>query len=331
MALRIAELASANLPLADGLAAAAAESDSGRVRGALLHLAQQIRSGISLVDAVNSSGSQLTPYLAGFLQAAERTGNLGVVLTEWMENRWAARARWRSVSAALAYPLLTLGLALGVFVFLAWFVVPPFREMMTDFGLRLPQPTVVLFFLADVALPVVLLIGAVALIGLLLVRVGGGAAPFTRLLTAMPLVGKLWYWSGSAEGLRALGLLVENQVPLPEALELTGSGIADAYIGASCRRLAGSVSQGQTLWQALLQSRELPLSIVPLVRLGESTGTLGSCLRTSAEMLENRVQDRSLLILQVCPPLVLVLVNFMVGTVVVGLMLPLVGLIQGLS
>ena len=105
----------------------------------------------------------------------------------------------------------------SLFLFLTLTVAPVFKQMLTEFQLRLPLPTEVFFSLSDVWMPLTLSELAVVVLGLVAVRLFGGRRAYSQLMGAIPIVGKLWYWSGSAEGLRALGLLVENQIPLPQA------------------------------------------------------------------------------------------------------------------
>ena len=327
----VAQLAAANLPLAAGLRAAGGEAASRRMRRALNHVARAIEKGSSLEQAVTDCGRRVPAYLGGLLRAAERTGKLGVVLTEWVENRWAARNRWREVAAALAYPLISLALAVAVFLFLTMFVVPPFKTMFTEFGLRLPVPTLVLFWMSDVASPLMLVGTAAIVLGAGAVRLFGGGGAYSQLVGALPIVGKLWYWSGSAEGLRAVGLLVENQIPLPQALTLSAGGISDAYTSHACRQLGQRVEAGQPLWEALHRTRLFPMSIIPVIRQGEQHGTLDSAFRTAAKMLEDRVNNRSFLVIQILPPLVFVAIALLIGMTITALYLPMIGLIQGLA
>src|SRR5262249_53790094 len=147
----------------------------------------------------------------------------------------------------------------------------------------------------------------------------------------LPLVGRSWHWSGVAEMLRCLGLLVEHRVPLPEALRLTADGISDAYVAAQCRDLANRVAEGRSLTMSLVALRTLPLSIVPLVRCGEQQDSLALSLRSAAQMLESRLKLQSHVLAQIVPPLVFVFVAVSLAWAVIALYWPMFSLIQGLS
>src|SRR5262245_15719182 len=113
---RAAAVTSAGMPLPAGLRAAAEEADTVRLASALRNVAAELERGCSLDEILSASTHHLPPHLAGLIRAAQRTGGFGPLLAAWMENRRAAWQHWRTVMAALAYPLITSSLAIAVFM-----------------------------------------------------------------------------------------------------------------------------------------------------------------------------------------------------------------------
>jgi general secretion pathway protein F len=327
---RAAGIAAAGMPLAAGLRAAAAEAESWRLSRAFRSLAAQLDRGQSLEECLTGS-RRLPPHLAGVVRAAQRSGQFGPLLAEWLENRRSARQHWRSVLAALAYPALSVGLALAVFVLFSALVVGAFKQMYEEFGLKLPAATVAVIAFSEVGLrvlPVCVGVGTLAAVG---VRLLGGRAGWSWLVTNLPLIGPPWHWTGTAEMLRSLSLLVEHRLPLGEALRLTADGITDGYVASQCRTLARGVEQGRPFAMTLIDLRTLPLSIVPLVRWGEQHDALSDSLRAAAEMIEGRLKLRTAVLVQVIPPFVFVVVGMMIVAGISAMFLPLISLIRGLS
>ena len=323
-----AAIASMGLPLSSGLRAAAADAPSPGLGRALRGLAGQIDQGRSLDEIL--SASRVPKRLAGILRAGQRSGQFGAVFTEWIENRRAAAEHWRSLQMALAYPLITFVMTVGVYLMFLAFVVRPFRALYEDFGLVLPAWTKMVLAVSGMAVEATAIMLCGGILILLALRAVGGSAAWSWLMSGLPLVGKAWHFAGVAEMLRGLAILIDNRLPLPEALRLTADGISDDYVGTQCRRLAKRVDGGTPLWSALMESRTLPLSIVPLVRWGEMHDTLGEALRTAAEMLEGRLRLRSGVLMIVLPPVTFIIVGLMVSSLA-ALFLPMISLIQGLS
>ena len=331
LAVRVAQVSGAGMSLAAGLRAAAGESHSHRLSRALRQMAQSVEQGASLSQAIETFGGQLPPHITGIMQAADNSGRLGSLLAEWIENQRAARSHRREVVAALAYPLLTIALAFAVLVFVSQAVVPQFRIMFREFGLTLPPATEAFLWFGETGVEILAAIVAALAVIAVVVRVLGGRARWSQAVTFVPLVGSLWHWTGVAEALRVLALLVDERMDLAKSLRTAGQANSDAHVGRVCQRLAADVGRGLPLWRAILDSRSLPLSIVPLVRWGEKGGMLGDSLRTAAEMLEGRLRSGSQVLVTVLPPLVFVSVAALVASFVGGLMMPMILLIRGLT
>ncbi|MEX2176065.1 MAG: type II secretion system F family protein, partial [Pirellulaceae bacterium] len=232
--------------------------------------------------------------------------------------------------SALAYPAFTIVLAVVIYILFASFVVQPFRIIVEEFQLTLPVNTTVLFWVSSTGLGwFVSLLGVLGLV-LVALRLIGGRAAWSWMMAQLPLVGGAWQCTGAAEMLRGLSLLTEHRIPLPDALRLAGGGITDAYVGQLCRDLATRVEQGSPLFMAILEQRTLPLSIVPIVRWGEQHGLLGEGLKSAAEMLEGRLRMRSLILIQVIPPLALLVVGVLILSLVGIITSTLFSLLQGL-
>jgi type II secretory pathway component PulF len=328
---RAAQLAAGGMPLPAGLRVAAAECDSWRLARGLKAIAGDLDRGRGLADSLDAATRRLPRHLVGLIQAAQRTSAIGPMLVEWLENRRAARQQWRAIVTALAYPLFAVLFAIVVFVLFAVFVVRPFEQMYEEFQLRLPRMTTQFLQMCRFAVPLVAFFGGAIVATGLAARLLGGRAGWSWLVTNLPLIGPAWHWTGVAEMLRCLALLVEHRIPLPEALRLTAGGILDAYVAHQCRTLAEQVAQGTSLTMALVRLRTLPLSIVPLVHWGEDQDTLAESLRSAAEMISRRLDMRANLLVQILPPILIVAVGLTIASGVISLFLPMFSLIQGLS
>lgn len=328
---QIAHAGESGLALSEGLRAAAAEADSRRLARALRHVADGVDQGRALDEIISETTRRLPANLAGLIRAASRTGQLGSVLAEWIDNRRAARQHWQRVIAALSYPLLTVFLSISIYIFFAALIVQPFRILVTDFGLRTSMNLTVLYWLSDTGLTWFFWGSVILTSGLIILRLVGGRAAWSFLISQLPLVGPTWHWTGSAEFLRNLSLLVEHSLPLPEALRLAGGGASDGLMQVVGNKLARQVEGGSTLFAAILNERDLPVSIVPLVRWGEMHGQLPEGLRTAARMLEGRLRVRSDMLIQIVPPLAFIFVAVMLISLFGGILQTMVSLIQGLT
>jgi type II secretory pathway component PulF len=237
----------------------------------------------------------------------------------------------RSLWASLAYPLVIVGLAIAVFLFIMALVTGSFYRMYCDFELSLPATTALLMWLYREGGWVLLGLSLAAALIATVIRWTTTKATRQRLYKGIPLLGPLWRWAGWAEWAGLMSVLVRRQVPLAEALRLAADGMRDADMGRVSLQLADGVGQGQSLSQLAALHRRLPSSLVPLLHWGERTGVLAEALAAGRAMFESRLKTRTWLLQSILPPIVFILVGSWFLFVVGALFLPLVSMIQGLS
>lgn len=301
LAARVAELSAAGLPLAGGLRAASAELGDTRLARAMQTLAARLDRGQSLDAALADEQSRLPASVRGLMVAGVRSGRLGEALQQFVAFRQFVADMRRSVWSALAYPMLLLALFTGVFLFVMVELAPILtslyeREpMWSDFSWPTPitvrQPvSIQLIFCLQKYLPIWLPAAIVVVAAMLLVWSFSGTAPVRRVLNRLPAVGPLWRLSGMAEFARLLRLLVDQGVPLPEALRLAADGINDGDTAAGARLLAERVESGQSLSAALDGLPQFASLERPLIAWGESHGAMAEGLDATVDLCVRRLR-----------------------------------------
>jgi type IV pilus assembly protein PilC len=331
LAVQVAQVSAAKVPLAAGLRAAAEETASRRVALALLWIAEQLDRGRTLEDTLGHSGRLLPTHVSGLILAAARTGRLGEALFELVEQQQSLYALRRRVRQGFSYALLVLSFAIPIVVFLIGYVSVQFRVIFSDFGLRLPTMTAALFWVHDYGLPSIAIACVAALMLALLLRLLLGRVRWQQLTSSLPLVGPLWRALGVAEWSGLMSVLLRHEIPLPNALRLAGHGVRNAYVGEVSLRLADGVARGRLLSQLMYSHPELPSTLIPLVAWGERAGTLSESFQVGRTMCEKRVGARGVLLQSIVLPLLFAGIVGVVWFVIVALFAPLINLISMLS
>jgi general secretion pathway protein F len=331
LAARIAELSRAGMPLGDGLRAMAGDLPGRRLPRTLRRLADRFDAGDDLKTSLESQGRRLPGHLVGLMLAGVRSGRLAQVLEEFVElerSRWELRRR---VWLALAYPLLLSVMLAALMLFCSIFVVSQFRPLFADFKMDLPIVTQFFFESVRPGAWVVMGFAAGCVAVPVLLQFTPAPAWLPPLLYAIPLIGPLLRWSRLAQFARLMAVLLEQQVPLPEALRLTAAGLGDAYLARGCREAAGDVEAGRLFWESLAEKRQFPPSLIPLVRWGQLTPALADAFRAAAEMFEGRVVSQEPLLDAVLLPVALLVITAFIGSFILAVSLPTIALIQKLS
>lgn len=327
----ITEISAAQLPLSDGLRAAADECDSWEGASVLTSIARRLEQGEPLERVMEESDDVFSGHIRKLIAVAHRTGDLGHTLCELDEHHRAVRELRSTILLAFSYPILVTCLAIGILFCLIVFITPPFERMTEEFGMELPQITRLIFWWRESGL---LVLGAALLAttaATLVARAALGPAGWLRLLQTVPLFGVLFQWSALAEWASVLSILIRSQVPIPEALRLAADAVRSPYMGELSKQLADQAKGGSLIADAVAANPQFPRSLEPIVRWGEETGMLGEAFATIQAVFLHRMRDRALLLRSICSPFIFIAIGCGLQFVIGGLLLPLVDLIQGLA
>lgn len=323
-------LAKSGFPLPQGLRVAAEESTHNDLAQVLRNIAHQVELGRSLDDVLAAQPQVVPQHVSRLIEAGLRSGKLAEVLTESLEIEQSSREMWRTVRRAVAYPLLVLGAYVVVLAGLALFVLPGLADLFDDMqGLSWTSHFVIWFSGKRLFLVLASAVAAIPLTWLIL----HALSPVIRyrLLSKIPLLGPMYYWSSVATWTRLLSLLLRNGVTAPEALRLAARGIKDANVAQESHQMARLTMVGRNFTEALVAMRRLPPSLVPIARWGEQADALPEALRVAADMLESRVRIRALFLQGALPPLIFVLIAMGTLTLMNALLAPMIAVINSFT
>jgi general secretion pathway protein F len=333
----IAALVRAGVPLEPALAELGADLP-GRLGRLASMLAERASRGQSLPQVLSDESARLPPVYRAVVEAGLRSGRLAAALEALAGSiRRVAETR-RGVVVAALYPLLVLMFAWGLFAFFAYFTADRLAPAMKEWhaaGQGLFQ------WLARCGQWAAYWGPAVPLLILVLATVwwyrSGRAAVAEprwagRLLGWLPWVGRTLRWSRTATFAEVLALLVENQVPLDEAVVLAAETSGDPRMVPAARQLAAALKQGGRLYPHAPSRKTFPPLLMWLMSTAGQHTALLPGLKHAAEAYHRRAQHQAELA-RVFLPVVLTLV--LGGSVallyVLTLFLPYTSLLRALG
>jgi type II secretory pathway component PulF len=333
----IAAMARAGLPLDQGLSALAREMGRGRLQQVTAAIAEDMRRGQTLAEALDRQADRVPPYYGSLVTAGVRTGRIGDVLTTLTGYARNMSTLRNIIFDALAYPLIVLVFSLGIIFFLLLWVMPTFADIFQKFNMKLPAFTEGMLALGRhpvlyLALPVgiVLFLGVAA--WLIFRSTPEGRRTLARFVYALPLFGTLIRSARLAAFTDLLAILIDHQVPLPEAFRLAGAASSDPLTAARARQIHLALTNGQPLGQVLHGQGLVPEWVAWMAGLGEKRNQLGTALHQVAEMYRRQVEIRANLLRSLLPPLCIIGIGgLVVAAFVFALFLPMFKLLEGLS
>lgn len=332
----IAGMARAGLPLDQGLAALSKEMGRGRLRSVTAAIATDLRSGLTLPQALERQAGRVPPFYAGLVSAGVRTGRIADVLATLTTYARTVSGLRSTIVEALFYPCLVLAFGVVLLAFMTVFIVPQFDKIFQDFGFRLPAVTRAILLLGRQPVEHFLIPLAALVVLFILAKVAfsftrAGRVAWAHVVYAVPVIGTLLRAARLAAFTELLAILVDHEVPLPEAFRLAGVASGDPIMGAAAQQIEQELTEGKPLGKVLRGRGLVPEWVSWMTGLGERRGTLGETLHHVAGIYRRQVEMRAGLLKNVLPPFLIVALAGVFLVVFVGvLLLPILRLYEAL-
>ena len=332
----IVALSRTELPLERGLLDIGSDLP-GRLRSISTALGERMSRGESLSEALESSGAGVPRVYRAVVEAGIRSGRLSIALEGLATYARGFSEARNNIGLAMWYPLLVLCVA---YVFMLGFVlvlVPRFVAAFDSMGLPVHRVLLGLEFLGRYVwywspiFPLMLICGLVLWVGSSR-AVGFGSRPVYGFLRLFPWLGRMLAGYEASSFADLMAVLIEHNLPYPEALRLAGEASCDSALAESSRRLAEAISRGQTPADALKGRDSFPPMLRWLLSDGANQGKMVESLRVMAARYRGQAQRESEKI-RLFLPVVLLFVIGVSATVLYALtlFLPLASLWKSLA
>jgi type II secretory pathway component PulF len=262
------------------------------------------------------------------VQAGETGGFLDLVLAQIADFQAREKDLRSKVMTAMLYPTILLVLALGVVVFLLTFFIPKFQPIFAGFGAALPLLTQAIIGVSHAVRAYGLLVAAgIVVIGLLVrswFASEKGRRTWEGLILRAPIVGPLVAQFAMARFCRMLGTLLGAGVPLVQGLNVARKSIGNQILVDAVTESIERVQQGGQLGASLANCRRLFTgSVLEMISVAEESGRLDVELVRIANVTESDLDRELKTAVAFAEPLMLFLIAGFIGTIFIGMVIPI--------
>jgi type IV pilus assembly protein PilC len=346
---QLATLIDAGLPLLRSLRTLMKQEKHVGLKAAMLNLADSVESGNTFSEALAQHPKIFNKLYVNMVKAGELGGVLEIVLRRLAEFQEKSQKIRGKVIAALVYPVVVLCIAIGILTFLLLVIVPKFEKIFNDMLSGRPLPALTQFvidisrFIQYLVWPPSVTPGALPIPYLPIIIVAlvvgykffsasaAGGIVIDRYKLRMPIFGDLLTKTSIARFSRTLGTLVSSGVPILQALSITKETAGNIVIADALTKVHEAVKEGESMVAPLEASGLFPPMVISMIQVGEETGQLPDMLTKVADVYEEEVDVAVSGLTSLLEPVMIVFLAVVVGTIVIALFLPLVGIISSLT
>ena len=303
------------------------ESSKKHIKNVLQSVVSELRSGLSLSQAIATQEPSFDPLYQGVVAAAEQSGMMGKVLTQLAEFLEKRQALKQKALAALAYPAMLTGVSFMVILFLMTYVVPQIARVFQSTKQTLPFTTRFVLgfsnFLVDWGWLLVIVIAASIYLARKALQRSDLRLRFDRFILNLPVLGPLLLGFETARFANTMAMLVSANVPILAALKSGRNTLGNYVLREAIDSTEIRLREGSSLSRALASQGVFSPILIHLIRSGEASGQLGEMLKYSAENAELEAEQKTKIFTSLLEPILILLMGLLVLGIVMAVMQPI--------
>ena len=325
---QLATMLSAGIPIASSYAAIAKGSDHEKIQEVFKEIQTEVEAGTNLSLALNRYPRLFDDLYTNLVAVGERSGNLDNLMEKianYMENHEEIKAK---IKGAMFYPAAVIAVAFIVTTLLMLFVIPQFEDLFSSFGASLPALTAALISISrgfrDHFLSIFgAIIGSIVFIVFTYRRSEKMQRGVDRLSLRMPIFGEILRKAAVSRYARTLATMFGSGVPLVESLNSVAGATGNSLYSDACSNIREAVSTGRSLSASMADTGLFPAMVIQMTSTGEESGAIEDMLNKVADFYEREVREAVDNMSKLIEPLLMVVLGGIVGTLVIGMYLPI--------
>ncbi|MFO1470718.1 MAG: type II secretion system F family protein [Turneriella sp.] len=324
---QLGTLLGAGIPLNEALSDIGEQTENIHLKKIIQEMKQQVIEGKSLSEAMAQHSNVFPPVYESMVRVGEATGNYEPTLkrlADLEERNEELKAR---AITAMIYPAFMLLISVGVVFFLMTSVVPQLSDLFSGFKAELPFITRTViglskFFSSFWHVMILAAFGGVYAF-VRYRKTPEGRHKTDKFILRIPFFGGLLRRIQVGLFCRNLGILVESQVPLLDALKIVAGTITNSIFIDELNAAIQQIKEGSSLRESMRNSVILPQMARGMIAAGESTDRLSELLIKAAEIMESEVDSAVRRMTQSLEPIMIVFLGGIVAAIMAAVMLPM--------
>ena len=325
---QLALLINAKLPLKQALSIILENTQNIKIYLWLEEIIRSVELGYSFSKSLENLNRYLDSQEIQLIKMGEISGKLGVILENIAQSRSESEKLFSKVKKIMFYPVMVLTIALTLSIGMLVLIVPKFAELYSAKDKTLPFITEILFFLSNLLVDnyvflLVLLILSSVLLSFLAKKTTIIKKLKYSILSNMPVFKTILNQSRIVYFTQNVALMLNASLRLDLILEtFLSNKQADPILQKECLSVLTLIKQGYAFSECL-NTEVFESQTVQMLSVGEKSGKLAEMSEYVSQIYKKKLDDQLDILSQLLEPVLIVVLGGIVGTIIVGLYLPI--------
>ncbi|WP_101697752.1 type II secretion system F family protein [Clostridium minihomine] len=331
---QISWLLKAAIPLEEGIAAICDNMENPRQKQHLNSIRDTLSENGSFCYALNSSGI-FPRYMIHMIDIGEKTGKLDDVMASLALYYEREDQMKTQIKSAVTYPLILIFMISAVMLVLISKILPIFQQVFEGLSADFSSSSIAAVhtgaLVGKIALAAMLLLAVAILFSFWAIKTEKGKRCFLSLSYRLPFLSKMMDQLDAAQFASVFSLLLSSGYDLSQSLELLPGILKTPSAIRKAQAVSQAVTNGESFSPSLQQTGLFPGIYTSMIRVGESAGNLDNVMNQIAETYQEEAMGRMNQAVSLIEPLLVGLLSIVIGAILLSIMLPLIGIMSGIS
>ena len=325
---QLALLINAKLPLKQALSIILENTQNIKLYLWFEEIIRSVELGYSFSKSLENLNRYLDSQEIQLIKMGEMSGKLGVILENIAQSRSESEKLFSKVKKIMFYPVMVLTIALTLSIGMLVLIVPKFAELYSAKDKTLPFITEILFFISNLLVDnYIFLLVLLILSSVLLSFLAKKTTIITKLkypiLSNMPVFKTILSQSRIVYFTQNVALMLNASLRLDLILEtFLSNKQADPILQKECLSVLTLIKQGYAFSECL-NTEVFESQTVQMLSVGEKSGKLAEMSEYVSQIYKKKLDDQLDILSQLLEPVLMVVLGGIVGTIIVGLYLPI--------
>ncbi len=336
LAKHLSVMLEAGIPLREAMETLHEQTDSKSLKYILGIAVKDLSGGQVLAFSLNKFQKIFDPFFVNLVKVGETSGTLQSTLQYLAAQLEKTQDLQGKVKNALLYPAIVFCGALGVGIYLGFFMLPQLLPLFSSMDLKLPFTTRMLLAGANgfsAYWPFILaFLIVISVVFVFLFRIEKIKIIVHGFFIRLPILGRLFREIQVMQFSRVFGILLLSGIKIVPALKITADSLTNLVYKREINRIADLIERGEAVGGQLCKLKLLfTKTSANMVVIGERTGRLSESLTALADFSDREIDTMTRNLSTMIEPFVLMLVGIMVGFVALSVITPIYQLTQSFS
>lgn len=318
----------AGLAVLDAIEIIGAQQNKASMRGLLGDLADAVRAGESLSDAMGKRPEVFSRLYISMVRVGETGGILDSTMTQLAQLLSRDEKVKTNMKNASAYPIFVLSIGFISVIIVITAILPRIINTIAGGVAALPLPTRMLMAMSDFLIGYGWLVALAVAGGLYWLarwkRSPEGRLRWDSFKLKIPVLGPVVRTIAVGRFARTLGALTKSGITILNALGVVRDTLGNELLGREIDEVAARVKTGEALAEPLGRSGLFPPLLVQIVSVGEQTGKLDELLLNAADTFDEAADAAVTRFMAIFPAVLILLLALIIGFIIAATLLPIV-------